>query len=175
MPSKKLKSEKNKLSVVKNKKKLSVNVPSAAKSRKALRREWERLVGREMYSLWIKMLKQLGPHGRTHRLAVVVAGMLEYAASCRPSERGANEVRRLLEGADPYFESSDAGAIDRGYDDYEDGPGESLPYESPLPVIEQLFWDAKVRWKKVNSKGRSYSIAGTALEEFFNWELMPWE
>jgi hypothetical protein len=33
-----------------------------------------------MYAAWLAMLKVLVPHGRTHRLSVVVAGMLQHAA-----------------------------------------------------------------------------------------------
>lgn len=38
------------------------------------------LVGPSTYGVWVDMLKILGPGGRTHRLAPLVAGMLQYAA-----------------------------------------------------------------------------------------------
>ena len=43
------------------------------------------------------------------------------------------------------------------------------------PVVEQLFKDAKVKWKRTNSKGYGYSIAEDSIQEFLNWDLMPWE
>ena len=39
------------------------------------------IVGRETYTVWIKMLRELIPDGRTHRMAPIVAGMLQYAAN----------------------------------------------------------------------------------------------
>ena len=40
------------------------------------------VVGNETYTVWVDMLKTLVPHGRTHRLSVVVASMLAYANHC---------------------------------------------------------------------------------------------
>jgi hypothetical protein len=37
------------------------------------------LVKERVYSVWLDMLKQLVPQGRTHRLSVFVAGCLQYA------------------------------------------------------------------------------------------------
>lgn len=39
----------------------------------------EEVVGQETYAMWVDMLRRLVPEGRTHRLAVLVAGMLHYA------------------------------------------------------------------------------------------------
>jgi hypothetical protein len=35
-------------------------------------------VGEKTYSVWVEMLRTLVPEGRTHRLSVVIAGMLQY-------------------------------------------------------------------------------------------------
>ena len=43
------------------------------------KRSLEEVVGKETYALWVDMLRRLVPDGRTHRLSVVVAGMLQYA------------------------------------------------------------------------------------------------
>ena len=42
-------------------------------------RSLEDAVGKETYALWVDMLHRLVPEGRTHRLSVVVAAMLQYA------------------------------------------------------------------------------------------------
>jgi len=44
-----------------------------------------------------------------------------------------------------------------------------------LAVTEKLFEDAGVRFKRVNSKGKGYSIAEEAVYQCLNWESMPWE
>jgi hypothetical protein len=43
------------------------------------KRSLEDVVGEKVYNVWVDMLHELVPEGRTHRLSVVVAGMLEYA------------------------------------------------------------------------------------------------
>ena len=37
------------------------------------------VVGSTTYEVWIRMLQQLIPEGRTHRIAPLIAGMLQYA------------------------------------------------------------------------------------------------
>jgi hypothetical protein len=39
------------------------------------------VVGEDIYAVWVRMLKALVPHGRTHRLSIVLASMLQYATS----------------------------------------------------------------------------------------------
>ena len=39
------------------------------------------IVGQDTYNVWKKMLLELVPDGRTHRLAPMAAGMLQYAAA----------------------------------------------------------------------------------------------
>ena len=36
------------------------------------------VVGQETYDVWVDMLRRLVPEGRTHRLAPMIAGMLQY-------------------------------------------------------------------------------------------------
>jgi hypothetical protein len=42
------------------------------------RRSLQDVVGEKAYSVWVEMLRTLVPEGRTHRLSVVIAGMLQY-------------------------------------------------------------------------------------------------
>jgi len=122
--------------------------------RSKMSRDLETLVGKEVYTTWVAMLKKLVPYGRTHRLSVIVAGMLQYAWGQPRIEK--NSVCTIFEeaGDDMDFEET----------------GQAL-----LPVIEQLFKDAGVKWRRTNYKGHGYSIAEESLQEFFNWDLMPWE
>ena len=43
------------------------------------KRSLQAVVGTETYDVWTKMLHDLVPDGRTHRLAPIIAGMLHYA------------------------------------------------------------------------------------------------
>jgi hypothetical protein len=42
-------------------------------------RSLQDVVGKETYAVWVDMLRELVPHGRTHRLSVLLAGMFQYA------------------------------------------------------------------------------------------------
>jgi RNase H-fold protein (predicted Holliday junction resolvase) len=116
---------------------------------------YKSIVGAKTLNVWVDMLKELVPHGRTHRISVIVAGMLTYmhASACKKRNKNSTHFLELIEC---YYE---------------------MPEETQselLAVIEAIFKLAKVRYKKVNSRGQSYSIAGDALYEFINWEEMPW-
>ncbi len=45
------------------------------------KRSLQDVVGKETYVVWVDMLHELVPDGRTHRLSVVIAGMLHYATA----------------------------------------------------------------------------------------------
>ena len=117
------------------------------------------VVGAKIYNVWLDMLKSLVPHGRTHRLSVVVAGMLQYAQEVAYKKAESNsKARKLAESFESAFESSDEEYLDK-----------------IIEIVENLFEDAGVRYKRKNRKGESYSIAEEAAYEFLNWENMPWE
>jgi len=132
-------------------------IPKKGGPRSELSLDLEALVSPEVYSTWIKMLKSLVPWGRTERLSILVAAMLQYAASCENRSSAENSVSLLLE------ESAETGM------DYEEQ--EKLM----LPLIETLFKDAGVKWKRTNARGQGYSIAEEALNQFLRWDFMPWE
>jgi len=52
------------------------------------KRSLQDVVGQETYSVWVNMLRILVPDGRTHRLAPLVAGMLQYALAVSEEESG---------------------------------------------------------------------------------------
>ncbi len=118
------------------------------------------VVGPQMYAAWVEMVKALVPHGRTHRLSIVVAGMLEHAAGVvyrstrgRPSQGSvAASLLAASEEADPEEIASELG-----------------------DVLTRLFRDAKVSPVRVSARGDRYSIIDSALQEFVAWESMPWE
>lgn len=124
------------------------------------KRSLEAVVGKETYALWTDMLRRLVPEGRTHRLSVVVASMLQYAdliaSENQDDEDDEDSVAQALldsgEGSDP------------------EEVGEYL-----YDIVNQLFKDAKVRHKRTSARGEDYSIAESALEEYVGWFDMPWE
>jgi len=95
------------------------------------------LVGNETYRVWMDMLKALVPHGRTHRLSVVVASMLEYASHCIEDDEDIDPASEIL-----------MAVRDGAYD-----PEESS--KKIMPIIEALFKDAVVKSRRVNAKGQA--------------------
>lgn len=117
------------------------------------------LVGHEVYDTWTAMLSELVPWGRTQRLSVLVAGMLQYATSLasdsEDSEEEGSVAWRLLCAT----ETSDTRQV------------EGLLFE----IAGQLFRDAGVEHYRTNYSGTPYSIIEEAIEEYVRWEDMPWE
>lgn len=122
---------------------------------------FEALVGKVTYSVWVDMLRVLVPQGRTHRLAVVVAGMIQCVWR-KVSDKYDNdppdedELAVALLNVDEVFDP----------DDFD---------ETLWQAVVKLFADAGVEHARQSAKGVGYSIAEVALAEFLHWEDMPWE
>jgi hypothetical protein len=117
------------------------------------------VVGSKNYSVWLGMLKRLVPYGRTHRLSVVVASMLQVAYEIAQEREESNtKARQLSSIFESAFEHDEENGI-----------------EPLLKITEQIFKDAGVGFKRVNRKGSGYSIAEEAVFQFLNWDTMPWE
>ena len=117
------------------------------------------VVGSKNYSVWLEMLKRLVPNGRTHRLSVVVASMLQVAYEIAQEREESNaKARKLSSIFESAFEHDEENGI-----------------EPLLKITEQVFKDAGVGCKRVNRKGQGYSIAEEAIHQFLNWDAMPWE
>jgi hypothetical protein len=116
------------------------------------------VVGVKTYNVWIAMLQTLVPHGRTHRLSVVVGGMLQFTCQVAyKKEESCPKSRKFLSLYRPSL------------DDREKRK------DRVIELTEALFNDAGVRYKRVNSRGQDYSIAESAAYQFMDWENMPWE
>lgn len=109
--------------------------------------------------MWTKMLRSLVPEGRTHRLAPIVAGMLQYAADKAYKKYG-----------DDPEEGTVAHSLLIASEMYDPEEATDL-----LDLIKQLFEDARVGYERVNHRGNKYSIAESAIYEFIHWYDMPWE
>jgi hypothetical protein len=118
------------------------------------------VVGEATYRVWVDMLKHLVPDGRTHRLAPMVAGMLQYASErgyqrSRAAPREGSVASVLLSAAEHEDEIGHAGRL--------------------TAIVEQLFLDAGVKSSRVSRRGERYSLVDAAIEEFVRWDSMPWE
>jgi hypothetical protein len=121
-------------------------------------RNFRTVVGADTYEVWVRMLRELVPDGRTHRLAVMLAGMLQYAVGMAAAKGHKDEpslAASLLEAS----EATDPSEVE-----------ELIHY-----AVVQLFKDAKVRFERRNARGDKYSVAEDSYEEFIHWFDMPWE
>jgi len=117
------------------------------------------VVGSKDYSVWLEMLRRIVPSGRTHRLSVVVASMLQVAYQLAQEREDSNsKARRLSSIIECACEHDEKNGI-----------------EPLLKITEQLFKDAGVGFKRVNRRDEGYSIAKEAVYQFLNWDAMPWE
>jgi hypothetical protein len=124
------------------------------------KRSLKTVVGEETYAVWVAMLRALVPDGRTHRLSVMIAGMLQYAYSVadeKPKkEREEDSVEDSLLNAGGYGSPDEA----------EEAIGD---------VVKQLFKDAGVEYKRTSARGDHYTITEGIYAEFVSWHDMPWE
>ena len=121
-------------------------------------RSFSSVIGDDTYAAWVRMLRELVPDGRTHRLSVVLAGMLHYAAAIADDDDRDNE-RSLASSLIEATEASDPSEV------------EDLIHD----VVVQLFKDAEVRFERTSARGDRYSLAEDAYAEFIHWYDMPWE
>lgn len=119
----------------------------------------KQIVGQETYSTWVDMLRRLVPEGRTHRLAPLVAGMVQFASAIAYEKFGDDPV----EGSVAHVLLLSSEACD---------PSEA---EELSDLVAQLFDDANVGYKRTSSRGDDYSVVESAVYEFIHWYDMPWE
>ena len=122
-------------------------------------RTLKNVVGADTYKVWVAMLRDLVPTGRTQRLGPMIAGMLQYAAS-RASESKLREV----EGTEAWslMVASEIADPDEAHDYLED-------------LLACLLKDARVKANRTSARGTRYSVIEEAINEFVRWDLMPWE
>jgi len=124
------------------------------------KRSLQDVVGKETYDVWVDMLRELVPDGRTHRLSVVVAGMLEYAMGKSVQIKHRNEEEHSV--AMSLIDTADTG-------DPENIKG--LIHD----VVDRLFKDAGVEYERVSKRGERYSIANEIYNEFSSWYDYLWD
>jgi len=123
-------------------------------------RSFSAVVGADTYGVWVRMLRKLVPDGRTHRLSVMLAGLLQYAAVMADASRDEEEDEDSL--AASLLEATETSNPSEVNDLIHD-------------AVVRLFKDAKVRFERTSARGTKYSLAEEAYEEFIHWFDMPWE
>jgi len=123
------------------------------------KRSLQDVVGKETYTVWVDMLRELVPDGRTHRLSVVIAGMLQYATAV---------AEKLDE--DELEEDSVASSLINANEMDPDQLKRELH-----DVVKKVFRDADVAFDRVSKRGDQYSIADEAYNEYFSWYDYPWD
>lgn len=124
-------------------------------------RSFSGVVGVDTYAVWVRMLRELVPDGRTHRLSVMLAGMLHYAAAIAAAANQDEEED----------EHSLAASLMEATEVSDPSEVEDLIHDA----VVQLFKDAKLRFERTNARGVKYSLAEDAYTEFIHWYDMPWE
>ena len=124
------------------------------------KRSLQDVVGKETYAVWVDMLRELVPDGRTHRLSVVVAGMLEYAVDKSMQIKRRNEEEHSV--AMSLIDANEAG--------YPEAIKELIH-----DIVDRLFKDADVKYERVSKRGERYSIADEIYNEFSGWYDYPWD
>lgn len=123
------------------------------------KRSLQDVVGEPTYDVWVDMLRELVPDGRTHRLSVVIAGMLQYATFI--AER--LDEDELEEGSVALsLTNANEGDPDQVKDELHD-------------VVKRLFADAGVAFDRISKRGDPYSVADEAYDEYLSWYDYPWD
>jgi hypothetical protein len=123
------------------------------------KRSLQDVVGKETYVVWVDMLRELVPDGRTHRLSVLLAGMLQYALAIA-EELDEDEVE------EDSVALSLINANEMGPDEIKDELHDA---------VKRLFKDAGVTFDRVSKRGEHYSIVDEVYNEFASWFDYPWD
>ena len=121
---------------------------------------FKEIVGNKTYSIFLKLLKDVGTDARTHRISVVIAAMLRFAVNNLPDDFGDGTLCQALLTLEeePYLAAE-----------------QSDEYELILDLIDELCREAGMINLRESARGESYSIAESAIAEYTAWFNMPWE
>jgi hypothetical protein len=122
--------------------------------------EFERIVGEQACSVFLKVLSDIGPTARTHRISVVIAGMLRHALHRVCDEPPEGSLAEALWAVDeePHLA-------------YQKSPQS----KRLLELIDRLCEEAGMVNEREDYRGHSYSIGENVLAEYDRWYSMPWE
>ncbi len=119
--------------------------------------EFKKIVGDEEYTSFLKLLKRIGPSSRTHRISVVIAGILRFALGNISDDykSGSLEEALVVVEEDPYSDGEE--------------------YLKLMELIDAICRETGIENHRVSARGAEYSIADNALADYSRWYNMPWE
>lgn len=122
--------------------------------------EFKEIIGAQSYSTFLRMLKEIGPDARTHRISVVIAAILRFALCKLPPdcEDGTLAQALVTLDEDPYLAAE-----------------QSEEYELVFDLIDELCREAGMSNLRESARGTPYSIAENTIAEYIAWYNMPWE
>lgn len=119
--------------------------------------EFRQIIGEKLFGSFLKLLKEVGPDSRTHRISVVIAGILRFALGKTTDEFKKGSLAEALVVLDE--------------EPYSDGEEHSRVAE----LIDQLCQKSGMTNYRATTRGGEYSIAENAIAEYCRWHNMPWE
>jgi hypothetical protein len=122
--------------------------------------EFRKIIGTQSYSTFLRMLKEIGPDARTHRISVVIAAMLRFALNKLPPDCEDRTLAQALVTLDeqPYLAAE-----------------QSEEYELLFDLIDEICRETGMHNLRESSRGALYNIAENAIAEYTGWYKMPWE
>ena len=119
--------------------------------------EFRQIIGEELFGSFLKLLTEIGPGSRTHRISVVIAGILIFA---------------LDKTTDDYKKGSLAEAlVVLDEEPYSDGD----EYIRVAELIDQMCQKSGMMNYRTTTRDSEHSIAENAIAEYCRWYNMPWE
>jgi len=119
--------------------------------------EFRQIIGEGLFGSFLELLTEIGPGSRTHRISVVIAGILRFA---------------LGKTTDDYEKGSLAEALvvldEEPYSDGEE-------YRRVVELIDHMCQESGMTNYRATTRGSEYSIAENAIAEYCRWYNMPWE
>ena len=119
--------------------------------------EFRQIIGEVSFGAFLKLLTEIGPDSRTHRISVIIAGILRFATG---------------KITDDYENGSVAEALAFLDEEPHSGGEEYLRLKE---LIDQICQKAGMLNDRVTARGIKYSIADNAIAEYSRWYHMPWE
>ena len=119
--------------------------------------ELRQIIGEVSFGVFLELLTEIGTDGRTHRISVIIAGILRFA----------------LEKITDYHEKGSVAEALVFLDEEPHSDGEE--YFRLKELIDQICKKAGMLNDRVTARGIKYSIADNAIAEYCRWYNMPWE
>jgi hypothetical protein len=123
-------------------------------------KKFKKIIGNNSYSVLLKMLREIGPEARTHRISVVIGAMLRFALNKCIINGLDDKICQALVTIDeePYLVAE-----------------RMNEYEVLSALIDNLCREAGMTNYRESARGESYTIAENAITEYASWYNMPWE